>query len=96
MKIVAGALQDLDRALIAGTKTYGKGLVQRQYALPLDTAIQITTAKYYTPSSRCIQKSYDTPHEKYFNQIKKYDAATANTFFSKGGRKLLGGGRYCS
>lgn len=94
-EIVSGALQDLDRALIVGTKSYGKGLVQRQYPLPLKTAIQITTAKYYTPSNRCIQKSYETPHEIYF-QKHGLNGMSANsdkkTFFSKGGRKVEGGG----
>lgn len=55
-EIVAGALQDLDRAVIVGTRTYGKGLVQTVTPLPYNTSLKITTAKYYTPSGRCIQE----------------------------------------
>lgn len=93
-EIVAGAFQDLDRALVVGTRTYGKGLVQRQYPLPLDTAIQITTAKYYTPSKRCIQRSYLTPHERYFQKLSsgKSTPESDKKYFSRGGRPLQGGG----
>ena len=55
-EIVAGALQDLDRAVIVGTNTFGKGLVQTILPLGYDAQLKITTAKYYTPSGRCIQK----------------------------------------
>ncbi|MGC8594836.1 MAG: S41 family peptidase [Candidatus Kryptoniota bacterium] len=55
-EIVAGALQDLDRAVVVGTNTYGKGLVQTILPLGYDAELKITTAKYYTPSGRCIQK----------------------------------------
>jgi len=55
-EIVAGALQDHDRAVILGTKSYGKGLVQTITPLSYNTSLKITTAKYYTPSGRCIQK----------------------------------------
>ena len=54
-EIVAGALQDLDRATIMGTRTYGKGLVQSIRTLPYNGKMKITTAKYYTPSGRCVQ-----------------------------------------
>jgi len=97
-EIVAGALQDLDRALIVGTRTYGKGLVQRQYPLEpraLGTALQITTAKYFTPSKRCIQKSYQTPHEMLARNVEANAGQKTNgdeVFFSRGGRKLEGGG----
>lgn len=97
-EIVAGALQDLDRALIVGTTTYGKGLVQRQYPLEphtLGTALQITTAKYYTPSKRCIQKSYHTLHEMYANRNigeQGIIPEDEQVYYSRGGRKLAGGG----
>jgi carboxyl-terminal processing protease len=55
-EIVAGALQDLDRAVIMGTRSFGKGLVQTISPLPYNTQLKITTAKYYTPSGRCIQE----------------------------------------
>ena len=58
-EIVAGALQDHDRALIVGQRTYGKGLVQNQFALPDESRLQITTARYYTPSGRLIQTPYE-------------------------------------
>lgn len=57
-EIISGAIQDLDRGLIIGETSYGKGLVQRQYPLFDGSAFRITIAKYYTPSGRCIQRSY--------------------------------------
>src|SRR5690606_23872396 len=58
-EIVAGALQDHDRALIVGRDTFGKGLVQSIFTLPRSTGMVLTTARYYTPSGRLIQRSYD-------------------------------------
>ena len=58
-EIVAGALQDQDRALIVGQRTYGKGLVQNQFELPDESRLQMTTARYFTPSGRLIQTPYD-------------------------------------
>ncbi len=55
-EIVSGALQDLDRAIVVGTETYGKGLVQSSRQLPYNGSLKLTTAKYYIPSGRCIQK----------------------------------------
>ncbi len=57
-EIVSGAFQDLDRALIVGQTTFGKGLVQQQYSLPDGSAIRLTISRYYTPSGRSIQKPY--------------------------------------
>ncbi len=57
-EIVSGAVQDWDRGLIIGRRTFGKGLVQRQFDMPDGSAIRLTTSRYYTPSGRCIQKPY--------------------------------------
>ena len=57
-EIMAGALQDNDRGLIVGCRAFGKGLVQKEFVLPDSSAIRLTTARYYTPSGRCIQKDY--------------------------------------
>ena len=57
-EIMAGALQDNDRGLIVGCRSFGKGLVQKEFVLPDSSAIRLTTARYFTPSGRCIQKDY--------------------------------------
>ena len=57
-EVFAGALQDNDRGLIVGCRSFGKGLVQKEFVLPDSSAIRLTTARYYTPSGRCIQKEY--------------------------------------
>jgi len=65
-EIVAGAIQDNDRALIIGRRSFGKGLVQEQMNLPDGSAIRLTVARYYTPTGRCIQKPYEDGIEKYY------------------------------
>ena len=62
-EILAGSLQDLDRAVIVGRRSFGKGLVQEQYPLENGGAVRLTTARYFTPSGRLIQKNYDDPQE---------------------------------
>jgi carboxyl-terminal processing protease len=68
-EILAGALQDLDRAVIVGRRSFGKGLVQQQFPFDDGSAINLTVARYYTPSGRSIQKSYKTGIENYHNEI---------------------------
>jgi len=64
-EIVSGALQDWDRAIIIGRRTFGKGLVQRQFPLIDGSMLRLTVARYYTPTGRCIQKSYKGGYDKY-------------------------------
>lgn len=64
-EIFSGAIQDNDRGLIVGCRSFGKGLVQKQFMLPDSSAIRMTIARYYTPSGRCIQKDYKNGEEAY-------------------------------
>jgi carboxyl-terminal processing protease len=70
-EILAGAVQDWDRAIIIGRRTFGKGLVQRPYNLPDGSVIRLTTAHYYTPTGRCVQKPYDEGVDKYYEDLTK-------------------------
>ena len=67
-EILAGAIQDNDRGVIIGRRSFGKGLVQEQMEMPDGSALRLTTARYYTPTGRCIQKSYSNGKEKYFEE----------------------------
>ncbi len=68
-EIVSGAVQDWDRGLIIGRRSFGKGLVQRPFWLPDSSQIRLTIARYYTPTGRCIQKPYDDGSEAYFKDL---------------------------
>ncbi|MHA4810099.1 S41 family peptidase [Flavitalea flava] len=70
-EILAGALQDWDRATIIGRRTFGKGLVQEQYQLSDGSALRLTVARYYTPTGRSIQKAYDKGHDDYNDEVIK-------------------------
>ena len=103
-EVLAGAIQDNDRGVIMGRRSFGKGLVQGQFDLADGSALWLTTARYYTPSGRCIQKPYKDGYEEYF--ISNYqqaleesmhdsiDAQLADTtkYYTKNGRVVYGGG----
>ena len=68
-EIVSGAVQDWDRGIIVGRRSFGKGLVQRPFQLPDSSQVRLTTARYHTPSGRCIQKPYTEGIDKYYEDF---------------------------
>lgn len=90
-EIVAGALQDMDRAVIVGSRSFGKGLVQRPVDLTYGTQIKITISRYYTPSGRCIQ-ALDYAHKDKDGKAIRTDASKYNAFKTKKGRTVYDGG----
>lgn len=90
-EIVSGALQDLDRGVIVGQKTYGKGLVQSTRQLSYGTQLKVTTAHYYTPSGRCIQ-ALDYAHRNEDGSVGKIPDSLKTSFKTKGGRLVYDGG----
>lgn len=109
-EIVAGCVQDNDRGLIFGRRTFGKGLVQRQFDLHDGSAVWLTVARYYTPSGRCIQRPYSHGSDEYYTRFleRLMEApTTADTsyltqpiddstqYFTAGGRIVYGGGGIC-
>jgi carboxyl-terminal processing protease len=93
-EIVAGAIQDHDRGLIVGENTFGKGLVQTVYPLSENTGLALTTAKYYTPSGRLIQRDYSNVslYDYYYNREKEESAANHEVKLTDSGRTVYGGG----
>lgn len=92
-ELIAGSVQDNDRGVIIGSRSFGKGLVQSEYRFSDGSVVRLTTAKYYTPSGRCLQRPYST----YFymlngeiNDSLKVDSA--EVFHTKNGRVIYGGG----
>ncbi len=89
-EIVSGSLQDLDRAVVIGQRTYGKGLVQRTYDLDYGAKIKLTIAKYYTPSGRCVQRL------EYYDKMEGADVSEipdslVKIFKTKNGREVIDG-----
>ena len=103
-EIVAGAIQDWDRGAIVGRRSFGKGLVQRPYYLPDSSVIRLTVARYYTPSGRCIQKSYKNGYDQYYDDLErrlkkgeltdadKIDFPDSLKYYTENHRVVYGGG----
>ncbi|WP_448702505.1 S41 family peptidase [Mucilaginibacter sp. AW1-3] len=89
-EIVAGSLQDLDRAVIIGQRSYGKGLVQQTFNLPYNSLVKITIAKYYTPSGRCIQ-ALDYTHRNADGSVDKVADSLMHEYKTKDGRSVYDG-----
>jgi len=89
-EIVAGSLQDYDRAILVGQKTFGKGLVQTTRQLAYNAQLKVTTAKYYIPSGRCIQ-ALDYEHRKTDGSVQKFPDSLKREFKTAGGRKVFDG-----
>jgi carboxyl-terminal processing protease len=103
-EIFAGAMQDNDRGIVIGRRSFGKGLVQEQIPLMDGSALRLTVARFYTPSGRCIQSSYEDGNEEYYNHIYErfhnMEQLVADSihfvdslrYETKGGRIVYGGG----
>lgn len=90
-EIVSGALQDYDRAVIIGERSFGKGLVQRYRELDYGTQLKVTISKYYTPSGRCIQE-LDYANRLKDGTVPKFSEGVVNAFKTKNGRTVYDGG----
>jgi carboxyl-terminal processing protease len=90
-EIVSGSIQDLDRGIVIGQKTFGKGLVQSTRPLSYNTQLKVTTAKYYTPSGRCIQ-ALDYSHRNEDGSVGAVPDSLKKEFKTRNGRKVYDGG----
>ncbi|MCD7926037.1 S41 family peptidase [Bacteroidaceae bacterium] len=90
-EIVSGSLQDLDRAVVVGTRTYGKGLVQVLRELPYNSSMKVTTSKYYIPSGRCIQ-AIDYAKRNADGSVARTPDSLTNVFHTAAGREVRDGG----
>jgi carboxyl-terminal processing protease len=90
-EIVAGALQDLDRAVVVGSRSFGKGLVQKPIDLTYNTQLKVTISRYYTPSGRCIQ-ALDYAHKDKNGAAIRTDQKNYNSFKTRKGRNVYDGG----
>lgn len=102
-EIVAGAIQDNDRGVIVGRRTFGKGLVQEPLYFTDGSGVRLTVARYYTPSGRCIQKSYASEEDYAYDLYNRYAGGemlsadsikvdTSSVYYTVAGRKVYGGG----
>jgi carboxyl-terminal processing protease len=90
-EIVSGAIQDLDRGIVIGQRSYGKGLVQQTRKLPYNSQLKLTVAKYYIPSGRCIQ-ALDYSHRNDDGSVGKVPDSLMSSFYTKNGREVKDGG----
>ena len=90
-EILAGSLQDLDRAAVVGSRTYGKGLIQMTRSLPYGAAMKLTTSKYYIPSGRCVQ-AIDYQHRNEDGSVGRIPDSLTNVFHTAKGRIVRDGG----
>ena len=103
-EILAGAIQDQDRGIVVGRRTFGKGLVQTDFALADGSSVLLTTARYYTPSGRSIQRPYSSGTDEYYRSYLEQlldesyaDSMTVHIndstpYYTTGGRVVYGGG----
>jgi carboxyl-terminal processing protease len=91
-EIVTGALQDYDRAVVMGKRSFGKGLVQRYRTLSYGTQLKVTISKYYTPSGRCIQELDYANRDLKTGKVPKFSDGGVNEFTTQNGRKVFDGG----